>query len=76
MACPWAEAGYECFIVDIQHPGGCTKSPDMPGIWRRGVDLLRRRSVGLGLSKVLQLLADRSVQLFSGLPVLPPLVEC
>jgi hypothetical protein len=40
MVRPWAEAGFECFIVDIQHPKGCTKHPDMPNVWRWGVDVL------------------------------------
>lgn len=40
MVKPWAEAGFECFIVDIQHPKGCTRHPDMPNVWCWGVDLL------------------------------------
>ncbi len=40
MVRPWAEAGLECFIVDIQHPMGCTKHPDIPRVWRWGVDVL------------------------------------
>lgn len=40
MVRPWAEAGFECFIVDIQHPKGCTRHPDVPGVWRWGADVL------------------------------------
>jgi hypothetical protein len=40
MVRPWAEAGFECFIVDIQHPKGCTKHPDIPCVWRWGVDVM------------------------------------
>ena len=40
MARPWAEDGYECFIVDIQHPKGCTRHPDFANVWRWGADLL------------------------------------
>ncbi|MFI5459217.1 MAG: hypothetical protein ACHRXM_27645 [Isosphaerales bacterium] len=40
MVRPWAEAGFECFIGDMQHPAGCTRHPDMPNVWRWGVDLL------------------------------------
>jgi hypothetical protein len=40
MVRPWAEAGFECFIVDVQHPKGCTRHPDMPNVWRWGGDIL------------------------------------
>jgi hypothetical protein len=40
MVRPWAEVGYECFIVDIQHPRGCTAHPDIPNTWRWGVDIM------------------------------------
>ena len=40
MVRPWAEAGFDCFIADIQHPKGCTKHPEMPNVWRWGVDIL------------------------------------
>lgn len=40
MVRPWAEDGYDCFVVDLQHPKGCTKHPDMLNVWRWGVDLM------------------------------------
>lgn len=34
---PWADAGYECHIVDIQHPAGVTKHND--NIYKWGMDV-------------------------------------
>lgn len=39
MVRPWAEAGYECWIVDIQHPAGEHRGED--GIVRVGADVTR-----------------------------------
>jgi hypothetical protein len=39
MCAPWAEAGYLCYAVDIQHPAG--KSIDGSGIVRIGADIRR-----------------------------------
>ncbi len=36
MVKPWADAGYECWIVDIQHPQGVTEDPSNPNIKRVG----------------------------------------
>ena len=36
MVKPWADAGYECWIVDIQHPTGITEDPLNPNIKRVG----------------------------------------
>jgi 2-keto-3-deoxy-L-rhamnonate aldolase RhmA len=38
MVEPWAEAGYKCVIVDIQHPPGETQLNDM--VTAVGCDLL------------------------------------
>lgn len=38
---PWLEAGYECYIVDIQHPKGFTRDPFNPLLVRVGADLLK-----------------------------------
>lgn len=40
MVEPWAKAGYQCFLLDIQHPKGVTAHPDMPNVWRIGADIL------------------------------------
>ncbi|HMJ83001.1 MAG TPA: hypothetical protein VK504_07535 [Vicinamibacterales bacterium] len=37
MVQPWLEAGYECWIVDIQHPKGTHRGAD--GIYRIGADI-------------------------------------
>tara|TARA_B100000287_G_scaffold148132_1_gene139848 strand:+ start:2075 stop:2749 length:675 start_codon:yes stop_codon:yes gene_type:complete len=37
MVQPWLEAGYECWIVDIEHPSDTTQ--DNLGVWRLGWDL-------------------------------------
>jgi hypothetical protein len=36
MIKPWANAGHECWIVDIQHPSGVTQDPEYPNIYRVG----------------------------------------
>lgn len=41
MCLPWAEAGYRCYAVDIQHPKGCTTSKLHPNITQVGTDALR-----------------------------------
>ncbi len=40
MVKPWAESGYTCYCVDIQHPKGEHKDKDNPNIIRVGADLL------------------------------------
>jgi hypothetical protein len=37
MAQPWAEAGFDCFCVDVQHPKGTVKRGN---IWLVGADIL------------------------------------
>lgn len=37
MVQPWLEAGYECWIVDVQHPRGMHRGDD--GLWRIGHDV-------------------------------------
>lgn len=37
MCLPWAEAGYDCYAVDIQHEDGVVK--DDNGVYRVGADL-------------------------------------
>lgn len=32
MAKPWVEAGYDCILVDLQHPEGITAEPDNPSL--------------------------------------------
>ena len=39
MAMPWAEAGHQCLIVDIQHPPGIHPHPHIPNVWTQGADL-------------------------------------
>lgn len=39
MVKPWAEAGFPCYIVDIQHPPG--ETPHAPNIIAIGADVLR-----------------------------------
>lgn len=39
MAQPWLEAGYTCYIVDIQHPTGITPDNKRPGLFKVGADL-------------------------------------
>ena len=39
MAEPWRLAGYECYIVDIQHPIGVTEDKKKPGLFKIGADL-------------------------------------
>lgn len=39
MAVPWLEAGYECYIVDIQHPRGFHPDPKNKRLIRVGADL-------------------------------------
>lgn len=38
MCSPWADAGYQCIAVDIQHPPGVNRDGN---IWTVGVDMLR-----------------------------------
>lgn len=38
MVRPWQEAGYECMIVDIQHPDGYRREGKL---WRVGMDVLK-----------------------------------
>ena len=40
MVKPWANAGYKCYCVDIQHPKGEKVDKDNPNIIRVGADLL------------------------------------
>ncbi|WP_052692149.1 hypothetical protein [Teredinibacter purpureus] len=39
MAAPWLDAGYTCYIVDIQHPMGITHDDKRPGLVKVGADL-------------------------------------
>ena len=39
MSLPWAEAGYQCLIVDIQHPEGIHPHPEFRNVWTQGADL-------------------------------------
>lgn len=39
MVLPWAEAGYHCLIVDIQHPAGINPHPCIPNVWTHGADM-------------------------------------
>lgn len=39
MVAPWLEAGYECWILDTQHPAGMRRDPERPGLWRIGQDV-------------------------------------
>ncbi len=39
MAGPWLEAGYTCYIVDLQHPMGITEDKKRPGLFKVGADL-------------------------------------
>ena len=39
MAKPWLDAGYTCYIVDIQHPLGVHQDKKQPGLFKVGADL-------------------------------------
>ena len=39
MAQPWLDAGYTCYIVDIQHPSGVHQDKKEPLLFRVGADL-------------------------------------
>ncbi len=39
MARPWAEAGYVCYCIDLQHPRGETRDDNNPNIIRVGADI-------------------------------------
>lgn len=39
MAEPWRKAGYNCYIVDIQHPMGISEDKKRPGLFKVGADL-------------------------------------
>jgi len=39
MARPWAEAGYVCYCIDLQHPRGETRDDKNPNILRVGADI-------------------------------------
>lgn len=39
MAQPWLDAGFTCYIVDIQHPRGCHPDSANPRLIRVGADL-------------------------------------
>lgn len=39
MVEPWREAGYECHIVDVQHPYGATSDSERPGLTMWGVSV-------------------------------------
>jgi len=39
MLKPWAEAGYDCYIIDIQHPNGLKRRSD--GMYTIGADALK-----------------------------------
>lgn len=41
MVRPWLAAGYECWIVDVQHPEGEHRDPDNPLLVRVGADVTR-----------------------------------
>lgn len=38
---PWAEAGYDCFCIDIQHPPGMTRDPIYPNVVYICADLMQ-----------------------------------
>jgi len=40
MALPWAQAGHDCLVVDLQHPAGESPHPLHPRITRVGVDAM------------------------------------
>jgi len=42
MVLPWAEAGYECLVFDIQHPAGASSHPLHRNIKRVGCDLFEK----------------------------------
>jgi len=39
MAEPWRQAGYECYIVDLQHKEGIYADPERPGLFTVGADI-------------------------------------
>ena len=39
MAAPWLDAGFTCYIVDLQHKRGTNPDPDNPRLIRVGTDL-------------------------------------
>ncbi len=39
MAKPWLDAGYTCYIVDIQHASGIHQDKKIPTLFRVGADL-------------------------------------
>lgn len=39
MAEPWRQAGYDCYIVDLQHPAGIRKHSRKEGLFLVGTDL-------------------------------------
>ncbi|MCP3852779.1 MAG: Dcm methylase [Gammaproteobacteria bacterium] len=39
MAKPWLDAGYDCYIVDIQHPIGTHQDKKVKNLYRVGADL-------------------------------------
>lgn len=46
MALPWADAGFDCWIVDIQHPAGWSTT-NHPLIRSLGIDVRRLDVVGI-----------------------------
>ena len=44
MSLPWAEAGYQCLIVDIQHPEGIHPHPEFRNVWTQGASALQREA--------------------------------
>lgn len=50
----WRRAGYQCLIVDGQHPEGLTHDTTRPGLYKLGMWLNRNRQTVLKIDKAVQ----------------------
>jgi len=51
MAEPWAEAGYDCYCFDIQHPEGITQDPIYDNIYLIGGDISKGVTLPAGVKE-------------------------
>jgi len=50
MSLPWAEAGYQCLIVDIQHPEGIHPHPEFRNVWTQGANFRSATPMGFAMA--------------------------
>ncbi|MGI0120254.1 hypothetical protein [Zooshikella sp. RANM57] len=51
MVEPWLDAGFECYVVDLQHSPGCIQDKERPNLFRIGADLRNSLTLPVSITK-------------------------